>query len=268
MVEGGCRLAVDGAEPVSLAAGDFVLLPATPGFVLSGFEPAVPVFIDPEAMPAPTGELRHGRPDGPPDVRLLGGYFVFASPDAGLLVSLLPRLLHVRGVARLATLVRLVGEEAAAPRAGSALVLTRLVEVLLIEALARPGDDPDADHASLMLPYYPRACLAPNGELFDAGEQRMSRYLDVAGRAGGPMSATAGSARATTAGRRCTRRARSSTPAAVAPPAPPSHRPHQPRRPGRSPGRWPSRGGSSTSPSSPTAWCSPPSASPAPPSAT
>ena len=74
VLEGGCRLAVDGAEPVNLAAGDFVLLPATPGFVLSGFEPAAPVLIDPEAVPAPTGELRHGRADGPPDVRLLGGW--------------------------------------------------------------------------------------------------------------------------------------------------------------------------------------------------
>ena len=30
-----------------------------------------------------TGEVRHGTPDGPPDVRMLGGYFLFASPDAG-----------------------------------------------------------------------------------------------------------------------------------------------------------------------------------------
>ena len=79
VLEGRCRLAVDGAEPVLLAAGDFVLLPATPGFVLSGFEPAAPRRIDPKLTPpAPEGEVRHGRRDGPPDVRLLGGWFVFA----------------------------------------------------------------------------------------------------------------------------------------------------------------------------------------------
>jgi transcriptional regulator GlxA family with amidase domain len=75
-------------------------------------------------------------------VRLLGGWFVFDSPDTALLVSLLPSLVHVRGVERLSTLVRLVGEEASERRAGRDLVLTRLVEVLLIEALrATPGED-------------------------------------------------------------------------------------------------------------------------------
>ena len=68
-------------------------------------------------------------------MRLLGGYFVFDSPDAALLVSLLPALVHVRGVERLSVLVRLVGEESSERRSGRDLVLTRLVEVLLIEAL-------------------------------------------------------------------------------------------------------------------------------------
>ena len=90
VIEGSCRLAVDGEEPVSLAAGDFVLLPATPAFTMSSFEPATPRRIDPKVTSAPTEEVRHGRPDGPADVRLLGGYFVFDSPDAALLVSLLP----------------------------------------------------------------------------------------------------------------------------------------------------------------------------------
>jgi AraC-like DNA-binding protein len=73
---------------------------------------------------------------------LHGGWFIFYSPDTGLLVSLLPSLVHVRGVERLSTLVRLVGEESSERRAGRDLVLTRLVEVLLIEALrATPGDD-------------------------------------------------------------------------------------------------------------------------------
>ena len=142
VLEGSCRLSVDGHHPLTLEAGDFLLLPATPGFTMSGFEPAKPVRIDPKATPAPTGEVRHGTRGGRPDVRLLGGYFVFGSPDAALLVSLLPSVVHVRGVERLAVLVRLVGEEATARRTGRDLVLARLVEVLLIEALrAAPGDD-------------------------------------------------------------------------------------------------------------------------------
>ncbi|MCY1055644.1 AraC family transcriptional regulator [Nannocystis sp. SCPEA4] len=142
VLEGRCRLAVDGHRALVLEAGDFLLLPATPGFTMSGFEPARPEHIDPKLTPAPTSEVRHGTRGGRPDVRLLGGYFVFDSPDATLLVSLLPAVIHVRGVERLSLLVRLVGDEASARRSGRDLVLTRLVEVLLIEALrAAPGDD-------------------------------------------------------------------------------------------------------------------------------
>ena len=142
VLEGSCLLVVDGQQAITLQAGDFVLLPATPGFTLSGYEPVTPVQVDPKAAPAPTDEIRHGTQGGPPDVRLLGGYFVFDSPDAALLVSLLPAQMHVRGVERFALLVRLVGEEAVRQRTGRDLVLTRLVEVLLIEALrSTPGED-------------------------------------------------------------------------------------------------------------------------------
>jgi len=142
VLEGRCLLAVDGQPPLTLEANDFVLLPATPGFTLSGFEPVTPARIDPKVTPAPTGEVHHGTRGGRPDARLLGGYFVFDSPDAALMVSLLPALVHVRGVERLSTLVRLVGDETNEQRSGRDLVLTRLVEVLLIEALrSTSGDD-------------------------------------------------------------------------------------------------------------------------------
>jgi hypothetical protein len=111
VLQGTCRLAVDGHRPVTLEARDFVLLPATPGFTMSGFETARFERLDPKVMSKVAGEVRHGTRGGRPDVRLLGGWFVFGSPDAGLLVSLLPSLVHVRGVERLSTLVRLVGEE-------------------------------------------------------------------------------------------------------------------------------------------------------------
>jgi AraC-like DNA-binding protein len=135
VLEGRCLLAVDGQDMLTLEAGDFVLLPATPGFILSGFDPIMPELINPKVAPAPTGEIRHGRQGGLPDVRLLGGYFAFDSPDAALLVSLLPALMYIRGAERLSILVRLVAEESSDDRPGRDLVLTRLVDVLLIEAL-------------------------------------------------------------------------------------------------------------------------------------
>lgn len=66
---------------------------------------------------------------------MFGGCFAFGSPDAALLVSLLPALLHVRGLERLSVLVRLVRDESTEQRAGRELLLGRLVEVRLIEAL-------------------------------------------------------------------------------------------------------------------------------------
>jgi AraC-like DNA-binding protein len=142
VLEGRCRLAVDGTAPVTLQAGDFVLLPATPSFTMSGFERVKPVVLDPNVTAGSTGDIRHGRRGGRPDVRLLGGYFIFDSPDASLLVSLLPALLHVRGVERLTALVRLVGEESSERRSGRDLVLARLIELLLIEALrSRPDEN-------------------------------------------------------------------------------------------------------------------------------
>ena len=85
---------------------------------MSGFDPVAPKRIDPKVTAAPADEVRHGTPDGPPDVRLLGGYFVFDSPDAALLGSLLPAVIHVRGAERLSTLVRLVGEESSEAETG------------------------------------------------------------------------------------------------------------------------------------------------------
>ncbi|WP_171090405.1 AraC family transcriptional regulator [Usitatibacter rugosus] len=143
VLEGSCRLAVDGYASITIEAGDFVLLPATPGFTMSGFEKVTPEDFDPHvASKSRAEEVRHGTRGGRPDVRLLGGYFVFGSSDATLLVSLLPGLVHVRSAERLSTLVRLVGDESIEQRAGRELVLTRLVEVLLVEALrSAPGDD-------------------------------------------------------------------------------------------------------------------------------
>ncbi|WP_425908188.1 cupin domain-containing protein [Nitrobacter sp. TKz-YC02] len=139
VLEGRCRLMVDGEEPATLEQGDFVLLPATPAFTMSGFEPVIPTQLDPRSASSTAGEVRHGRANGPAEVRLLGGYFAFDTPDAALLVSLLPSMIHIRGVERLTTLVRLVAEEAQAENVGRELVLTRLAEILLIEALRMSG---------------------------------------------------------------------------------------------------------------------------------
>lgn len=142
VTEGACLLQVEDAAPIRLETGDFVFLPTTPAFVLSGFEPVNPHPLDPMEASRRTGDLHYGPDRDTPDARMLGGYFMFDSPDTGLLVQFLPGIVHVHGVDRLETLVRLVRQEATQSRPGRDLVLARLVEILLIEALrAAPGDD-------------------------------------------------------------------------------------------------------------------------------
>nr|WP_246367652.1 AraC family transcriptional regulator [Aurantimonas endophytica] len=58
-----------------------------------------------------------------------------------MLLSLLPEFIHVRGLKRIATLVQLVRNEAQDERAAWEMVLGRLLDVLLIEALRAAADN-------------------------------------------------------------------------------------------------------------------------------
>jgi AraC-like DNA-binding protein len=140
VLEGSCHLTVDGpthSDTITLNQGDFALIPASRGFATSSLERQPP--REGEAVTTPIapmlGGARVGDPDGAVDVRMLVGSCVFGSPDAALLVSLLPRWMHVRGERRLSTLVQMVGEEFRADRPARDIVMARLLEVLLIEAL-------------------------------------------------------------------------------------------------------------------------------------
>ena len=135
ILDGSCRLAVDGREPVTLQMGDFVLIPAAYDFTVSSLEPEPSADLDTSPVALPHGEFRLGIQSDPPDVRMMLGYCIFGSPDAALLVSLLPQFVHVRGEIRLATLVQLVGDESRELRPARDVILAHLLEVLLMEAL-------------------------------------------------------------------------------------------------------------------------------------
>ena len=134
ILEGACRLTVDGREPINGQAGDFVLIPFAHRLEVSSREP--PARNDDSPLVAlGNGEFRVGEQDGPIGLRMLIGHCSFASPDADLLVPLLPQLVHIRCAQRLAQLVGLVGDESRAQRPAREVVLSRLLEVLFIEAL-------------------------------------------------------------------------------------------------------------------------------------
>ncbi|WP_310632026.1 AraC family transcriptional regulator [Paraburkholderia sp.] len=134
ILEGGCEMVIDGHAPIALHAGDFVLIPAVYGVAMTSLG-APPGDASPDPVALGDNEFRIGPPDRPVDARMMAGHCSFASPDAALLVSLLPRFVHVRGEQRLATLVGLVREETREQRPARDIVLSRLMEVLLIEAL-------------------------------------------------------------------------------------------------------------------------------------
>lgn len=135
VLEGACRLAVNGQAAIELRAGDFVLTPAAFEVAMSSLVP--PSADIPETLPVAlaAGEFRIGDQDGPADLRMLAGHCSFGSPDAELLVSLLPQLVHVRGEPRLSILVQLLRDEFGGRRPAREIVLAHLLEVLLIEAL-------------------------------------------------------------------------------------------------------------------------------------
>ena len=134
ILKGQVWLTLESRDPVRLAEGDFVLLPTTPAFSLSS-EPGVmctPVEPRNEAV-------RHGEPEGEPDFAALGGTFTIERFNAPLLLALLPDLIHIPTsegrTTRFGRLIGLLSEECVSDYPGKELIIRRMLEVLLVEAL-------------------------------------------------------------------------------------------------------------------------------------
>ena len=143
---GHCWFQADEAPPIELCEGDYVLS-ARPlaDCVLS--EPGAEIALSDEAFKARhtvDGEIWLGDPAQAPTTRILGGLILCDPANADLLVGLLPRCIHVRASegagARLRGLVSLIREEAAETRPGRDVILSRLIEVMLVETLRREAE--------------------------------------------------------------------------------------------------------------------------------
>jgi AraC-like DNA-binding protein len=138
VLTGQCWLSVEEDAPVKLARGDFVLLPSSPAFDMLSRPGARCVPGQPTAT-----DIRHGDPEGEPDFRMLGGSFRLNPVNAPLLVSLLPKMIHISAAGgntgRLASVIDLIMEECAAERPGRDMIVERLLEILLMECLRWPG---------------------------------------------------------------------------------------------------------------------------------
>jgi AraC-like DNA-binding protein len=134
VLEGKMRYTVDATHLV-VEAGDFLLIPSMATFSATSFD--LPADDEWQSAPAllENGEHRNGLLAVDAEVRTLVGFCHLSSPDTALLLTLLPRLVHIRGDLRLSALVQLVIDESRSQRAAREVVLERLLEVMLIEAL-------------------------------------------------------------------------------------------------------------------------------------
>ncbi|NLS20281.1 AraC family transcriptional regulator [Rhizobium sp. P40RR-XXII] len=133
VLEGCCRVSINGQPFMVLEAGDFVLVPAMHDLINESLN-APPDGVTTRPIEISEGCFRVGSKNGPAELRMRIGHCSFGSADAELLVPLLPQMVLAREP-RLATLMQLVGDETRARRPARELMLERLLEVLLIEAL-------------------------------------------------------------------------------------------------------------------------------------
>jgi AraC-like DNA-binding protein len=149
ILAGQAWVTFDRSAPLRLAQGDFLLMPTTPAFSL-GSEPGQ----DGPLQEPSTEPVRHGEQDGEPDFVALGGSFSFDRVNAPLLLGLLPGLIHIpapQGMAdRMGRTIRLLAEECTSSHPGKDLIVQRMLEVLLVEALRWQGLGQDTASAGLL----------------------------------------------------------------------------------------------------------------------
>lgn len=149
ILKGECWLSFEEGEPVHFRKGDFLLLPSTPSFTLFSHIGVECDAGDPVAVP-----VRHGEQEGEPDFVALGGTFRIEKANAPLLLALLPSVIHIPASegrsGRLGQVIDLIMEECGSDEPGKDMLLQRLLEVLLVEALRRRGIDAPAGRAGLL----------------------------------------------------------------------------------------------------------------------
>ncbi|AVO44927.1 AraC family transcriptional regulator [Phreatobacter cathodiphilus] len=149
ILKGTCWIAFEGEEPWILDTGSFLLLPSAPAFTLSS-HPG----IDCQPREPMGGAVRHGEQHGEAEFEALGGTFHIEAINAPLVLAILPRMIHIPHAAgrsaRLGRVIDLIREECSRDEPGKDMILQRLLEVLLVEALRWHGVTPDDARAGLL----------------------------------------------------------------------------------------------------------------------
>lgn len=154
LVDGSAFFRRDESETVKVGAGDFILSgnPVADRFASKPDQKTVLSDDEFKKGNSVDGEIRIGKADEGNTTRLVGGCILCEPTNADLLAELLPGLVHVRADEdigpRLGGLISYIRDEAGSSRAGSDLILSRLLEVLLVETLRREA--PKLSHPGLL----------------------------------------------------------------------------------------------------------------------
>ncbi len=142
IIEGACHVEREDGISFDIEAGDFMLMASPPNWTMSAFGGDKPVDFmaaleDPGLLLSPACPTRV--------TRFIAGNFKFAAANRDLISTLMLPIVKVRGneaeAGRLCALLATLGDEALADRPSRSLVLDRLLEVILIDALRyRPAD--------------------------------------------------------------------------------------------------------------------------------
>ena len=152
VTHGECTIIDSGGHALLLRAGDVVVLPHGAGH-LAGDDSATPmtvVFDVPHHyVSRHYALLRHGGGGAP--TNLVCGLVHLGHPSARMLIDALPEMIHIDGAARqaswewLPSMLSLMAAEAQTTRPGGETVVTRLCDVLVIQAIrAWLDNDPAA----------------------------------------------------------------------------------------------------------------------------
>lgn len=141
LLSGRCWLEVPGAEPICLQPGDLGLVPHGRGHTLVSERDGRcdPLFdLDRELISDRYEILRHG--GGGERTTMICGAVTFDHPAAKQLVEMLPRVLHVNSWSApeaqwLQSTMQFVSAEAQQLRPGGETIITRLCDVLVIQAM-------------------------------------------------------------------------------------------------------------------------------------
>ncbi len=141
VAEGGCYLRRGPEEALRLDGGDLVLLPHGRGHILSDAPDGAAVCVETlphEMIGQNAALLRHG--GGGEATVLICGSVYFEEPGLHPLVDLMPDVLHLPGAGgaqddMLRVMVAAMGAEALSPRPGGTTLMTRLADVLVVQAV-------------------------------------------------------------------------------------------------------------------------------------